>query len=135
MTMIGEILSNLKNILWVSIILPTPPAPTKPRMTLALMHNSKIYRKYAVKFGRTWGNAEVNTVWLWVEPVALAASIGPGSILSIVSESNLPMIARENIISAKTPANGPIPTATVKSIAQNKSGIVLTKFKKDLYKK
>ena len=33
--------------------IPTPPAPTKPRMTLALMHNSKIYRKYAVKFGRT----------------------------------------------------------------------------------
>jgi len=39
------------------------------------------------------------------------------------------------MISAKTPAKGPIPTATVKSIAQNKSGIVLTKFKKDLYKK
>ena len=99
------------------------------------MHNSKIYRKYAVKFGSTWGKADVNTVWLWEEPVAFAASIGPGSILSIVSESNLPMIARENMISAKTPAKGPIPTATVKSIAQNKSGIVLTKFKNDLYKK
>ena len=70
-----------------------------------------------------------------VDPVALAASIGPGSILSIVSDNNLPIIANENIIKANTPAKGPMPTATVKSIAQNKSGIVLTKFKKDLYKK
>ena len=43
------------------------------------------------------------------------------------------MIASENITNASTPANGPKPTATVNSIAQNKSGIVLMKFKKDLY--
>ena len=105
---------------------------TKPKIILALIHNSNIYKKYAVKFGNTWGNADVKTVWLWEAPVALAASIGPGSILSIVSDNNLPIIASENIISANTPAKGPIPTATVNNIAQNKSGIVLTRFKKDL---
>ena len=36
-TIIGEILSNLRKILCVSIILPTPPAPTNPRITLALI--------------------------------------------------------------------------------------------------
>ena len=67
--------------------------------------------------------------------MAFAASIGPGSMLSIVSDNNLPIIASENINNASTPANGPIPTATVKIIAQNKSGIVLTRFKNDLYMK
>ena len=64
--------------------------------------------------------------------MAFAASIGPGSMLSIVSDNNLPIIASENINNARTPANGPMPTATVKIIAQNKSGIVLTRFKNDL---
>ena len=36
-TIMGEILSNLRKILCVSIILPTPPAPTNPRITLALI--------------------------------------------------------------------------------------------------
>ena len=60
-TIIGEILSNLRNILCVSIILPTPPAPTNPRITLALMHNSNMYKKYAVKLGSTCGKADVKT--------------------------------------------------------------------------
>ena len=53
-------------------------------------------------------------------------------MLSIVSERSLPIIASENITNANTPANGPSPTATVNIIAQNKSGIVRTKFKNDL---
>ena len=60
-TIIGDILSNLKKILWVSIILPTPPAPTSPKITDALIQSSKIYKKYAVKFGRICGSAEVKT--------------------------------------------------------------------------
>ena len=60
-TIMGEILSNLRKILCVSIILPTPPAPTNPRITLALIHNSNIYRKYAVKLGSTCGKADVKT--------------------------------------------------------------------------
>ena len=57
-TIIGDILSNLRNILCVSMIRPTPPAPTKPNIMLALMHSSKIYKKYYKKLGNTCGKAD-----------------------------------------------------------------------------
>ncbi len=55
-------------------------------------------------------------------PAAVKASLGPVSILSIVSENNLASIPIEWIPSASTPAKEPGPTALINKIATIISG-------------
>ena len=74
---------------------------------------------------------DARTAGKWVLPVDLAASSGPVSTESTVSESSFDMMASVNMTMARAPANGlPNPTAVAKKTAQIKSGMVRITFMK-----
>src|SRR5919206_3472331 len=82
---------------------PTPPPPTSPStvdMRTLWSHQKMVTARNS---GMTWGTTAASTVWRRLAPVAVIASTGPGSMLSIASEYNLPREPMEGTTMASTP--------------------------------
>ena len=104
------------------IIVPIPPAPTRPSTAEPRKLISKRNSAVAIIEGKACGMSEDLIVCRLVEPTAISASRGASSAFSNASAKSRPIIPMECNANASTPGNGPVPNATTKIAAKMISG-------------